>query len=157
MPKRIVAGLIVAAAAVSGAVAGSFEDGVAVYDRGDYPTALKLWRPLAEQGNAVAQTDLGWMYVAGEGLAKDYAEALKWFRLAASMDYEAQHALGFMYEAGLGAPKDLVQAYMWLSLAAAHGDKKAAGDGAGVAKLMTPDQIAEAQRLAREWKPTPAQ
>ena len=40
---------------------------------------------------------------------------------------------------------------------AAHGDKKAAGDGAGVAKLMTPDQIAEAQRLAREWKPTPAQ
>ena len=68
--KRIVAMLIVAAAAVSGAVAGSFDDGVAAYDRGDYPTALKLWRPLAEQGNAVAQTDL----------------------------YEAQHALGFMYE-----------------------------------------------------------
>ena len=157
MLNHTLAMLIVPVVAASSAAAGSFEDGVAAYDRGDYPTALKLWRPLAEQGNAVAQTDLGWMYVAGEGLAKDYAEALKWFRLAASRDYEAQHALGFMYEAGLGAPKDLVQAYMWLSLAAAHGDNKAAGDGAGVAKLMTPDQIAEAQRMAREWKPTPAQ
>ena len=63
--------------------AGPFEDGLAAYDRGDYATALKFWRPLAEQGDAEAQNNLGYMYNEGHGVPQDEAEALKWLRKAA--------------------------------------------------------------------------
>jgi len=66
------------------AQADLFEDGVAAYDNGDYAAALKLFRPFAEQGNTKAQTALGLMYyVGGRGTPQDYAEAIKWRRLAA--------------------------------------------------------------------------
>jgi uncharacterized protein len=58
------------------AIAGPLEDGQAAYRRGDYATELALLRPLADQGNAVAQTGLGWMYEYGHGVPQDYAEAL---------------------------------------------------------------------------------
>jgi len=64
----------------------------------------------------------------------------------------SQVQLGRMYERGQGIPKDNVQAYMWWNLAAAHGDKKAMTLREFVATQMTPGQIAEAQRLATEWK-----
>ena len=60
-----------------------FGEGLAAYERGDYATALKEWRPLAEQGDAGAQKNLGWMYYSGQGVPQDYAAAVKWYRLAA--------------------------------------------------------------------------
>jgi uncharacterized protein len=77
------------------AVAGPFEDGQAAYDRHDFPTALQDWRPLADHGDAKAQNKLGNMFRAGEGVPKDYAEALKWYRLSADQGYpNAQANLG---------------------------------------------------------------
>ena len=57
------------------------------YDKGDYATALREWRPLAEQGHAPAQFNLGWMYDEGKGVPKDYKTAFKWYRLAAEQRF----------------------------------------------------------------------
>jgi TPR repeat protein len=87
-------------------------------------------------------------------LAQDHAEAVKWYRRAAEQgNADAQATLGFRYERGQGVPQDYVLADMWLSLAAAKGYQCADKCDALAAK-MTPEQIAEAQRLAREWKPS---
>ncbi len=83
----------------------------------------------------------------------DYATALKeWRTLAEQGDAAAQYNLGVMYREGRGVPQDYVQAHMWVTLAAAQGDKDARKGRGIVAEKMTPAQIAEAQRLAREWK-----
>ena len=66
---------------------------------------------------------------------------------------KAQFNLGLMYDRGPGVPLDKVQAYMWATLSAANGIKEAIILKDGVAKKMTPAQIAEAQKLIREWKP----
>jgi TPR repeat protein len=94
---------------------------------------------------------LGVIYDTGQGVAQDHAEAAKWHRLAAARGYIfAQYNLGVWYAEGQGSPQNAVMAHMWLSLASAKG----VGDGAKhrdrVAKLMTPQQIAEAQKLARD-------
>ena len=109
----------------------------------------------ANQGDASAEYQLGLMYKEGQDLPKDTTEAMKWWRKAAEQgDATAQNSLGFMYDHGRGVPEDYVLAHMWFNLAAA-----AAGNSAMardlVAAKMTPAQIAEAQKLAREWKPTP--
>ena len=136
-----------------------FLDGVAAYWRGDYATALQELKPLAEQGHAEAQTTLGLMYEYGQGVPQDYTEAVKWFRKAAEQgDTGAQHSLGFMYFLGRGVPQDYVQAYTWYTLAASRLPPGSFRDLAvknreRAAAKMTPAQIAEAQRLAREWKP----
>jgi TPR repeat protein len=86
---------------------------------------------------------------------RDYAEALKWYRLAADQgDPHAQYNVGFLYFKGEGVPRDCVRAYMWWTLSAAQGDKNAVNSRSIVAREMTPAQIAEAQKLASEWKPT---
>ncbi len=131
-----------------------FEAGMEAYDRGDYATALKEWRPLAEQGIARAQSNLGSMYEYGEGVPQDDKEAARWYRLAADQGYaKAQSNLGLMYEYGEGVPQDDVQARMWLNLAAAQGDALARINRDRLTQQMTPVQLAEAQRLAREWTP----
>jgi len=121
--------------------------------------------PLAEQGDAVAQRDLGEMYAGGKGVPQDFAEAANWYRLAAEQgDADAQSFLGLMYDGGAGVPQDYVQAHMWLNLAATRYSasevvKREIAVEAGdlVASKMTPVQIAEAQKLAREWRPQPKQ
>lgn len=146
---------------IKGAGAGPLEDGLAAFDKGDYATALRLLRPLAEQGDAVAQFNLGLIYQDGQGVPQDYTEAVRWFRLAAEQgEPDAQGCLGFLYAEGLGVPQDYVQAHMWLNLAASRypASRKEVRDRAAkgrdlVAAEMTPAQIAEAQKLAREWKP----
>jgi len=75
--------LLVSGAAVP-AVAGPLEDGLEAYEKGDYATALRLWRPLAEQGNADAQSNLGTMYYKGQGLTQDYVQAHMWWNLSAA-------------------------------------------------------------------------
>jgi len=159
--KRILAGVIVAVTISSGAIAGPSEEGWAAYQRGDYATALKLWRPLAAQGNAFAQSNLGFMYDSGQGVKRDLGEAAKWYRLAAEQgNPRAQSNLGSMYAAGEGVPQDYVQAYVWASLAAsrfpasAKADREqAARNRDHIAGLMRPAQIAEAKRLVKAWTP----
>jgi len=114
---------------ISTAVAGLFNDGVAAVQRGDYATAIGIWHRLADQGDTRALDWLGQMYQQGWGVPQDYAAAVSWYRRAADKgDAVAQNNLGFMYLYGLGVPQD-------------------------VAARMTPAQIADAQRLAGEWKP----
>ena len=136
------------------AIAGALEDCVAAYERRDYAGAVQLCRPLAEKGDARVQLSLGGMYYNGQGVQQDYAEAAKWTRKAAEQGYApAQADLGVLYWNGQGVPQDVVLAYMWLSLAAAH-EPDAVEERDLAASQMNSDEIAEAQRLAREWKPT---
>ncbi len=102
----------------------------------------------------MAQATLGLMYAEGEGVSQDYQEAVRWYRLVAEQGHASgQFSLGAMYVAGQGVPKDYVLAHMWLNLAAAKRVKKAVKGRDLLEILMTPNQIAEAQRLAREWTP----
>src|SRR5262249_31618240 len=91
--------------------AGPFEDGTAAYGKGDYTTALRLLRPLAEQGLAKAQIVVGVMYARGQGVAQNYTEAMKWYRRAGDQgDAAGQTALGTIYAKGLGVPQDQAKA-----------------------------------------------
>jgi len=176
---------------------GTIEDAEKAYDRGDYQTAFRLYKPLAKQGDARAQFNLGMMYESGrgvpqndaemlkwyrkaadqghalaqfnlglqyskgQGVQRDYAEGVKWYRKAADQGYvDAMGNLGYMYLNGLGVPRDNVLAHMWSNLAAsrfpASEQKKrqiAEGNMDIAASKMTHTQIADAQQMAREWKP----
>jgi hypothetical protein len=122
--------------------------------RGDYATALREWRPLAEQGDARAQFDLGLLYENGDGVPRDYAKAHQWYeKSAAQGGAKAQLYLGLQSAFGQGGPVDIVQAHMWYSLAAGNGHVGAAVYRDDLARQMTPAQIAEAHKRAREWKP----
>ncbi len=146
--------LAVVVVLVSAPACTDYEAGEKAYKQGDYATELKKLRPLAEQGDANAQYNLGVMYDRGRGVPRDYAEAARWHRLAAEQGHAgAQTVLGVMYEYGEGVPQDDVQARMWLNLAAAQGDELARINRDRLAERMTPAQLAEAQRLAREWTP----
>jgi TPR repeat protein len=112
MKKRmIVGGLIVAAQILgsAGAFAGPWEDGMAAYNRGDYVPAIRLFRPLAEQGNAKAQSVLGVMYRRGQGVAHSSVRAFLWFsRAAARGDEQAKAELREVSQAM--SPEELSQA-----------------------------------------------
>jgi hypothetical protein len=115
-------------------------------------------KTLAEQGFPAAQYNVGVMYYEGRDVPQDYAEAVKWYRKAAEQgDANAQYNLGGMYYQGKGVQQDYIIALMWLNLAASRmsdAEKRGAVRNRDtVASKMTPEQIAEAQRLAREWKP----
>ncbi len=87
-------------------------------------------------------------------MPQDYVQAVPWYRMAAEQgNAGAQGNLGAMYANGNGVPQNYVQAHMWFNLAGAQGEKQAVKNRDIVAKRMTPAQIAEAQKLAREWKP----
>jgi uncharacterized protein len=102
--------------------AQDFDAGVAAQQAGDYATALGVWTPLAEQGNAGAQYNLGVLYANGQGVPQDYAGAAKWHRLAAEQgDADAQFTLGVMYDNGQGVPQDYAEAMKWYRLAANQG------------------------------------
>ena len=123
----------------------------------DHGEAAKWYRKAADQGNASAQFNLGVVYANGQGAPQDYGEAAKWYRKAADQgNASAQFNLGVVYANGQGAPQDYVLAYMWINLAAAAStdtEKKVAEARDSIASKMTPEQVADAQRLAREWKP----
>jgi TPR repeat protein len=142
----------------------------------DWGEATKWFRKAAEQGHARGEVSFGntYLHSSGDDAPEDWVEAVKWFRKAAEQgDARGQEQLGEMYKRGQGVPQDYVLAHMWLNLAGAHSyptkrdepaDQERAvwaasirtgqGDRDELAVKMTPEQIAEAQRLAREWKPT---
>jgi len=133
-----------------------YDDGSGVSQ--DYKEAVRWWRAAAEQGHAGAQNNLGVMYKEGTGVPQDHKEAVRWYRAAAEQgDALAQRNLGITYEKGQGVPQDYIQAHMWYNLAASDltGDHRetAVKNRDLLAEKMTAEQIAEAQRLAREWKP----
>ena len=131
-----------------------FQAGMDAYNRGDYGTAFRVWRPLAEQGDANVQVLLGILYEKGQYGLQDSVQAVLWFEKAAAQgNANAQVRLGALYEPGKGVPQDIVQAYKWYTLGEANGDKKVAELRDALTNQMTPAQIAEAQLLAREWKP----
>jgi uncharacterized protein len=100
MMKRLLATLVILTGLIGsgGDVwAQDFNKGLKAAQSGDFATALKEWKPLAEQGRADAQNNLGWMYERGDGVTQDYAEALKWYRKAAEQgDAAAQYNIGLM-------------------------------------------------------------
>ena len=114
--------------------------------------SVELVHKAAAQGNDAAQTKLGTMYYEGKGVPQDYQEAAKWLRKSAEQgNAVGQWRLGAMYYDGKGFPQNYIQAYKWFSLAAAKGNENAAHNRDVAASKMTPEQIAEAQRLANEW------
>ena len=114
---------LVIASTVQTAAAGTIDDAIAAYDRGDYETAAVHLHVAAELGNAWAQNNLGVMYQNGEGVPQDDAEAVRWYRLAAEQgDADAQNNLGVMYQNGEGVPQDDAEAVRWYRLAAEQGD-----------------------------------
>ena len=118
----------------------------------DDAEAVRWYRLSAEQRYVFAQFNLGVMYSRGEGVPEDDAEAVHWYQLAAEHgDALAQTNLGFMYASGDGVPKDLVFAHMWFGLSAAQGNKNAQSNNEKIEQVMTRAQIAEGQRLTREW------
>jgi len=109
----------------------------------------------AEQGHAGAQSLLGLKYARGAGVPEDDTEAVRWYRLAAEQGHaESQWLLGIMYDKGDGVPEDDVLAYMWFNLSGAQGHVSAQESEDIIEMRMTRDQIAEAQRLSREWMET---
>ncbi len=123
------------------------------------PAGRPPLRERAAAGDAEAQFSLGKNYEAGRsGLKKNYAEAASWYRKSAVQgNAYAQASLGILYHSGKGLPHDDVQSEMWLIIAADHvlpDDRDTIVEMRdSVAKHLTPEQVAEARRLAREWKP----
>ena len=189
--KRILPAIMLALSFAPPVAADPFDDATAAYTRGDYVTILRLMRPLADQGDLLAQYDLGGMYDNGLGVPQDYIVAAKWYRLSAEQGYvlaqfnlgllydrgrgvsqnddeavkwyrlaagqgnaSAQLNLGTLYAQGRGVKRDYVSALMWFNLSLAQGEQRAAKARDMAAKLLTLAQIAEAQRLASEWKPS---
>jgi uncharacterized protein len=139
-------------------VAGSQADAViaqrrqaaAAHRRGDHAAAVRMLRPLAEQGDASSQGMLASMYVLGQGVPQSHAEAAKWLRLAAEQGVPgSQYMLGLFYVGGRGVPQDYVVGYMWLSLAVAGQVSEALEVRRDLEKKMTPAQITEGQNLVR--------
>ena len=187
---RISVALVLSIAYLAAPAWADFKTGEKAYQSGDYATALREWQPLAEQGQAGPQYQLGLLYGNGKGVTKDDAKARLWHEKAAiqghteaqvnlgillmyarggQQDYKmavyylrlasnkgndlAQRRLGELYERGEGVQQDYVKAHMWYSLGSAHGVEAGARLRDALAKRMDPDQVDEAKKLAREWKP----
>ena len=97
MKRRMMVGGLIVAAQILGsaaALAGPWEDGMAAYNRGDYVPAMRVFRAMAEQGNAKAQSVLGVMYRRGQGVSRNPVRAFLWFsRAAARGDTKARAEL----------------------------------------------------------------
>ena len=159
-----VAALLIGVPAGAQSLEERMRSAAGAYERKDFAAALAVWRPLAEAGNAEAETLLGAMYWAGEGVPRDHRLAAHWYLRAAEKGYaRAQNDIGFMYGFGEGIPpRDDVQACKWLTLAVRNYTVKnhdrleqARKDLATLRSRMTKAQIAEAERQVHDFRPTP--
>ena len=129
--------------------AQDYDKGLAAYINEDYATAFKEWKPLADQGLAIAQLNLGVMYTNGWGIIQDYKEAVKWYKLAAEQGYaKAQSNLGLMYVLGQGVIQDYAMAHLWLNIGATNGDELGGTNRDVIAEEMTSAAIEKAQAMA---------
>ena len=128
--------------------------------RQDYATEFKLLQPSADQEGFIAEEELADMYRFGRGVPQSDVEAARCYHKAADLgDPIAQDIIGILYVRGQGVPKDYVQAHMWFNLAAS-GDSSSGQireDAIqlrdSLEQLMTPEQIAEAQKQTAAWRP----
>jgi len=105
------------------AYADEFDKGMQAYNNNKFTFALKSFKPLAENGDPIAQYQLGLMYGKGEGVPEDFKEAVKWTRLSADQGYDkGQYNLGVHYSRGWGVPQDNIKAIEWWTLAADQGN-----------------------------------
>jgi cell division septation protein DedD len=119
---NVIVAAVVAVLLVTSVQAGPLDDASAAYHRGDFAAAVKLIRPLAEQGDARAQANLGVLYENGQGVPQDDIEAAKWYRKAANQgDASAQYKLGGLYWQGKGVPRNGEEALKWYRQAADQG------------------------------------
>jgi hypothetical protein len=139
---------------------GRFEllgEGHEAYQRNDFQSALAIWQPMAELGDVIARYCLSVMYAKGQGVSQDFGEAIGWFEKAvghAASWYLKQYNLGNSYAEGQDVPQNLFLAYIYFELASAHGGSDAIANRDAIAATLTPDQIVEAQQVAREFKLT---
>ncbi len=120
-------------------------------DSVDFATAIKEWIFLAKQGDVVAQFNLGLTFHEGRIVPQDYKTAMKWYILAAEQgDADAHFNLGVMYYNGQGVLVDDLRAYMWFDLSVSAGNDAAIINRERVIKLMTPSQIEQARKLAKQ-------
>lgn len=151
--------LAFAAAAPANAYGDNFAAGTSAYLRQAYPYSAHVLGRLAARGDGRAQTYLGFMYATGRGVPQDYREAARWMKRAAAQGVpDAQYLLGLMYDKGQGVEQDFVRAHAWLNLAVAAADSGHRADWAlirnAVGGKLTAEELATAQRLALEWRPT---
>ena len=140
-----VPGLVPPKMAQASAPPGPLNDALAADKRGEYATELKLLEPLAEQGDAIAEFQIGWIYDSGRGEPQDFAKAIAWYLKAADQGYaDAQVNLGVMYENGQGVPPDYAQATFWYRKAADQGNADARSR---LANLISPPTPVPAARL----------
>ncbi len=174
--KRILFIVTILSLCSSVARADGLEEAVEAYQKGNYAKVLEILRPLAVQGIASAQNNLGWMYDEGKGVAQDYKEAMKWYRLAAEQGYAAsQNNLGYIHHMGKGVVQDYKEAVKWYRLAAKQGYATAQNNlgvmyvmGKGVtqdyvrarmwfnlaASKGDKNAVESLERIAKEMKPT---
>jgi TPR repeat protein len=141
------------------AQAQSLRQGVSALNRQDYVAASRTFIPLAERGNAPAQTYLAYMFETGRGVPQNYTEAAMWYRRAAEQgDSLAQYSLGLLYDRGQGVPQDIVEASKWLNLSTAAAPRQARDARVrirdAVTSKMTRGEVAEARLRALEWAPS---
>ena len=133
------------------ALAGPYEDGVAAYDRGQYAAALQSWLPLAEQGHAAAQFNVGVLYEKGLGVSQDYAQAARWYLKAAEQgDPDAQYNVALLYETGTGVARDLDAAQKWYRAVMANPRSDAAS---AAAKQRARQRIAKLSPASEDVMP----
>ena len=136
---------------LSANVTADFWKGFTAYYADDYEIAFREWKASAEQGDSASQYQLGRMYEKGKGVLQDYKEAVKWYTKAAEQgNASAQNNLGFMYGNGNGVLQDNVYAHMWFNIASSNGSENDRKNRDLAAERMTPAQLAEAQKQARE-------
>ncbi|MGL5164756.1 MAG: tetratricopeptide repeat protein [Afipia sp.] len=130
----------------------TWEDGLKAFAKKEYAAAAKLFRPLAEKGNAVAQYRIALMHKMGLGVSKDRKQAQKWSRLAAKQgNTDAQVLLGSLYYKGEGGENDdIARAYMWYDVAATKGNEEAKKELAAISTQLTSQQITEAREKAQK-------
>jgi TPR repeat protein len=106
----------------------------------------------SKQGNGKADFQIGLMVEAGHGAKQDIQKANKWYHQSAEKGYaKAQRILGLKHRDGAGVPKNIVTARMWLNIAGSYGDEDSLKEGYHLKKSMTSEQLAEADKLTREW------
>jgi TPR repeat protein len=123
MRKSLILVSVIAGVIAWPAIGQPLRDGARYYDQGDYARALATWRPLAVQGNAEAQNNLGLLYLDGKGVPPNLAEAVRYFQLsAAAGSAPGQNNLGGLYRDGRGVPRDFAKAAKWFAASASQGN-----------------------------------
>ncbi len=140
--------------ATAGTPEEDFRAGLSAFNGGDFATAMRLWRPLADNNDARSQAGVGFMYHRGLGVKSDDAQAALWLRKAAEQGQaEGQLMLGSLYFFGLGVPQNYAAAYAWCELAQDNGQAEAQMCRDAALQSLTEDaQLRDAFRMVRELR-----